>query len=228
MLTHLGSLNNLHHSSTLSTSWFQHTVLKTEHPSHSVHQATSSFSFKADNWDCLPDLCGLNCVLITCGTHGNKSCIILFTWWFLPRDNELVEGCGDCGFHLSLTAHKESVQQYVLTRLTNEALMWSAGRSYHTENIGHRWGGDVRGPIPTTTVHNTALFLPSLVSHIHSVATPCSSHVNISKIDPLFPFLTKLHVSGPELKFFSSEISQVAWSHIASSFSLVLMHPIQH
>lgn len=77
------------------------------------------------------------CVIMAWGTYINKSSIILFMWSFIPQDYEFTVG-KDYGFHLTFS--KEGVYQRMLTQSANEAVVWSARRSPHTEEQKLWWG----------------------------------------------------------------------------------------
>ena len=131
------------------------------------------------------------CVLTAWSTYINKSSIIsmLFMWSFLPQGCWFTEG-KDYGFHLTFS--KESVHQCMLTLSANEARVWSAGRSPHTEEQ-KSWQRSTMltgSPLP-------------LASHVRSA--PAS----IPGGELLFPLLTELNVAGPELNCFSPEILYV-------------------
>lgn len=91
----------------------------------------------------------------------------------------------------------------MLTQSANEAVVWSARRSPHTEEQKLQWGV-VSGSTPPSSV--SAVLTGSLLPLASRVR---SAHASIPGRDPLFPFLTKLNVGGSELNYFSPEILYV-------------------
>lgn len=222
MLTCSCSLNNLHHSSTfpISCLW-SCCFVYTEHPSHFLHQS-NSFSFKMDNWESFPELCVLNwlplCVLMTCGTYSNKSFTILFTWWFLPQ--RVCRGQGLWFPFISNTEQRKCSLTYAdyINKWSTSVVSWKesprrrikvtmgrepAGAHSHHHCKQHSF-------VPSFPWAHTTIQLPDL-AHVH---------VSIPRSDPLFPFLPKLNVGGPELNYFSPEIS-----HELPKMMLLLVSP---